>query len=75
MLAEHELIFVDAVLGEVVGVRAFRAELPNGHRFVAWCAEARAEKILPCRVGERVRVRFSPYDFSTGELMGRCEAI
>lgn len=70
MYSESELIFLDAVVTDVISLNAFRAELSNGHRFVAWCARSEAEN-FPCRTGEKVRVRFSPYDFSTGEVIGK----
>lgn len=71
MLAEEELIFLDAVLVSMISDRAFRAELSNGHVFVAWWRGSPGSDNIPWRVGDRARVRLSPYDLSVGELVGK----
>ena len=75
MRAEDELIFLDARLTAMISQRAFRAELDNGHTFVAWGrASASLEAGIPWQVGDRVRVRLSPYDLSVGEMVTEGEA-
>ena len=65
---EKELILLDATLTAMLHTRAFRAVLDNGYELVA---VARAESIARASrlvVGDRVRVRLSPFDLSQGEL-------
>ena len=70
MSVKEELIFLDARLTEVINTRAFRAELGNGHTFVAWSRlSASPEAGIPWQVGDRVRVRLSPFDMSVGEMV------
>lgn len=74
MPAEEELIFLDARLTAMINHRAFRAELGNGHTLVAWSrASASLETGIPWQVGDRVRVRLSPFDLSVGEMVGEGE--
>ena len=66
-----EQIVLDAEIADVLQTRAFRARLGNGHEFIAYVAAA--VKSAPAlgeriRAGSRVRVRFSPYDMTRGEI-------
>ena len=70
MPVNDELIFLDARLTEMINTRAFRAELGNGHTLVAWSrSSASPEAGIPWQVGDRVRVRLSPFDMSVGEMV------
>ena len=68
-MREDELIVLDARLIAVVDRRAFRAQLGNGHGFVAyWRGEIPAgEPAL--QPGDQVRVRMSPFDMSAGQII------
>lgn len=64
-----ERIELDAVIEDVINCCAFYARLRNGHRFVAFVR--RRSDAAEWRVGDRVRVMFSPFDFSKGEVLDR----
>ena len=69
---KKELIYLDAKIRAVIQKRAFRAELENGHAFVAWLP---AENPVECGVGDSVGVQFSPYDMSTGKIILKKEKV
>jgi translation initiation factor IF-1 len=63
---KKDLIFLDARLTHQVSVRAFRAELSNGHRLVAY---ARGDLPREPAVGDTVKVCLSPFDMSVGKII------
>lgn len=67
----HEIIELDAAIVAVVNHRVFRARLGNGHECVVFVPRelAPATGGLCPAVGERWRVRMSPFDMSRGEIM------
>ena len=64
---KKETILLDARLLSVIDNSAFGAELPNGHRFVAFYLPDDPGEDL--RVGDRVVVEMSPFDMSKGRLV------
>ena len=64
---DGEQIELDADLVGVIGLRAFRARLVNGHEFVAYGGPGGR---APVGIGDRVRVRFSPYDMAKARMVG-----
>ncbi len=65
-----EIIVLDVRLNEMIHSRAFRAALENGHTLVAYFPRTLAVTVAPAwRVGDRARVRMSPFDMSRGELV------
>lgn len=62
-----ELIVVDAKLVDVIDNRAFRAQLSNGHGFVAF--RRPGEHVIDLQPGQSVQVRMSPFDMSVGEVV------
>lgn len=66
---ETEYIVLDAVVRDVLTLRAFRAELRNGHELVAYRPRRAGSGAPPVRVGQTVRVRLSPYDMGRGEVL------
>lgn len=64
---KKDLIFLDAKLTDQVSVRAFRAELANGHTFIAY---ARVDFPHALQPGGRVKVCLSPFDMSVGRIVG-----
>lgn len=63
---KKEVILLDAKLVLQVSLRAFRAELSNGHGFVAFAAGPFSRVLA---VGDVVKVAFSPYDMSSGRMI------
>ncbi len=68
MRDKKETILLDAQLISVIDNYAFDAELPNGHRFVAFLRRNDQSGPLP-QVGARYTVEMSPYDMSKGRLV------
>ena len=68
MTDKKETILLDAQLKSVIDNYAFDAELPNGHRFVAFLKRNSQCSHVP-QVGTRYRVEMSPYDMSKGRLV------
>jgi translation initiation factor IF-1 len=65
-----EIIVLDVRLQEMIHSRAFRATLENGHAMVAYYPRKLAgEASCPWSVGDRAKVRMSPFDMSRGELI------
>ena len=65
---EKEIIRLDARVVGVIGISAFRAELANGHRIVAFLGGPDKEKSASLGRGEVVQVEMSPYDMSRGRI-------
>ena len=63
-------IVLDVTLTEMINIKAFRAELDNGHGLVAYVPSGLCRGDIPVfRVGKWAKVRMSPYDMSRGELL------
>lgn len=65
----QEIIRLDAKVVGVIAQSIFRAELPNGHRFVAYAAKADRDRMAAVEAGTVVRVEMSPYDMSRGRII------
>jgi translation initiation factor IF-1 len=63
------MIALDARVVSVVAKTAFRAELVNGHRFLAFVAREDRDRVGETAPGTVVRVRMSPYDMSRGRIV------
>lgn len=58
--------------GRIIGVRsdrAYDAELPNGHRLVAFVIRRDAKQKKTIEIGSRIRLRLSPFDLSKGQVV------
>jgi len=72
LLEKKEKFILDARLTEMINNAAFHAVLDNGHTLVAYRSyEDRKSHVQALAVGDRVRVRLSPYDMSRGEVVMR----
>jgi translation initiation factor IF-1 len=65
---ENEIIRLDAKVVGVIGTSAFRAELANGHRIVAFAEGADKRKTAKVGPGDVVTVEMSPFDMSRGRI-------
>jgi translation initiation factor IF-1 len=65
---KKETILLDARLLSVIDNNAFDAELPNGHRFVAFFGRGDVPRSA-LEIGTTARVEMSPYDMSKGRLV------
>jgi translation initiation factor IF-1 len=65
---EKEIIRLDAKVVGVIGNYAFRAELANGHRIVAFAVGPDKERTATLGPGDVVKVEMSPYDMSRGRI-------
>jgi len=63
-----ERILLDATLKCVICEHAFKAELANGHQFVAFLEKANRGRVR-LNVGNQVKVEMSPYDMSKGRIL------
>lgn len=64
--AKKENILLDARLLNQINTRAFRAELSNGHGFIAYVQDGAGRDPA---AGETVRVCFSPFDMSVARIV------
>jgi len=69
---KKETILLDARLLNVIDKHAFDAELPNGHRFVAFIPRENRGGGVP-QPGAHVTVEMSPYDMGKGRLVNNQE--
>jgi translation initiation factor IF-1 len=58
---------------EVLPRTLFRVELANGHRLLGHVSAARRRMAEGFVVGDKVRLRISPFDLSTGRIMQKEE--
>lgn len=69
-MTEKEEIVLDAVLLDMISFQASRAELENGHPFIAHGAPSPGDE---WQSGDRVEVMFSPFDMSKARILKRAE--
>ena len=67
MIDKKEIILLDACIVGVIDKRAFHARLKNGHRFVAFKKKGNFD-INSQNIGDEIKVKFSPFDMSKGEI-------
>ncbi|AKJ64935.1 translation initiation factor IF-1 [Kiritimatiella glycovorans] len=69
---KKETILLDARLQAVIDRNAFRAQLRNGHRVVAFIGRTECGP-RKWRPGDMVTVEMSPYDMSKGCIVASAE--
>jgi translation initiation factor IF-1 len=66
---DKEKFVLDARVVDVLSARAFRAELRNGHRLVAFVSASEAETAGRIARGSAVDVECSPFDLSKARVV------
>lgn len=64
-----EAIEAEGVVTGIVGHGRFWLELENGHRLLAHPARRTRTELGQVKLGDRLRVRVSPFDLSKGRLI------
>lgn len=72
MPREHA-IWVECSIVEVMPNHRCRLRLPNGHLIVADLASQLRVAFVKVKVGDRVKVRMSPFDLSKGTIVEHLE--
>lgn len=67
-MQKNEIIQLDARVQDVIANAVFRAQLDNGHVFVAFARPEHRETAAAIRPGDRIKVSLSPYDMSSGRI-------
>ncbi len=60
----------EGVVVDVLSDRTYRVELANGHRLLGFTV-GRATAGLRLACGERVRLQLTPFDLSSGRILGQ----
>ena len=68
-MLENDKILLDARLLSMIKRNVFRAQLANGHQFVAYSGKGASALGTRLRKGDNVKVRMSPYDMSKGLIV------
>ncbi|MBL67476.1 MAG: translation initiation factor IF-1 [Verrucomicrobiales bacterium] len=63
-----DTIAAEGVVTEIVGRGRFWLELENGHRLMAHPTRRTRTELESVKLGDRLRVRVSPFDLSKGRL-------
>ena len=71
-MSSRDSITAQGTITEVLRDGAYRAELANGHRFVA---STGANETAEYHVGDIVLLSFHPYDLSRGRIVEDATAI
>jgi translation initiation factor IF-1 len=61
---------VEGVVTEPVSGGAFRVEIGNGHRLLAFAQGKRRAEFARLTAGDRVTLWVSPFDLSIGRIVG-----
>lgn len=61
---------VEGVIVEALPNGTYRAELPNGHRLLAFVSARDKQVFGEAAPGDRVKLRIWPYDLSQGQIVG-----
>ncbi|MGD1085180.1 MAG: translation initiation factor IF-1 [Verrucomicrobiota bacterium] len=68
-MAGKDGIEVEGRIVEVLPRTLFRVELANGHRLLGHVPAARRPMAQALAAGDKVRLRLSPFDLSTGRIL------
>ena len=66
---------VEGVVIEALPNRTFRVELSNGHRLLAFVTGSAKRNLTGLVPGDKVKLRLSPYDLSTGRIIVETKRI
>ena len=72
-MARADAIRVEGAVVEVLSARAYRVELANGHRLVAFVSRRARMNLAPPAPGQKVMLEISPYDLSEGRIVAESE--
>jgi len=64
---------VEGCVTEVLANGTYRAELKNGHCLTAFVAGKGKERFAGLKTGDKVMLQLTPYDLSTGRVVGAGE--
>jgi translation initiation factor IF-1 len=68
-MAREGAIEVEGAIVEVLSDKAYRVELANGHRLLAYVAGRARPGLARLAAGDKVRLEMSPYDLSSGRII------
>ncbi len=68
-MAGERAFELEALIIEALPNGTYRAELSNGHRFLAFVTGRDRSQAGPWQLGSKVRVRLSPCDLSQGRIL------
>lgn len=66
---KKEEIILDAMLVNTLDCATFQVQLENGHDMVAFSTPKKTLAELKLRMGDRVRIKCSPYDMLKGIIL------
>ncbi len=66
---------VEGVVTEALPNGTWRVELANGHRLLAFAAKRAKARFGDLAPGARVKLQLTPYDLSTGRIVGESKQI
>ena len=67
-MPRKDAIEIEGAIVEALSQRLYRVEFKNGHRFLAHVPGKPSGAAAP-KVGEKVTVEMSPFDFSKGRIL------
>jgi translation initiation factor IF-1 len=67
----EDTIKVEGIIVDVLPKTRFRVELPNGHKLLARISGKTRSSFVGLLPGDNVTIEMSPYDLSTGCIVGR----
>jgi translation initiation factor IF-1 len=73
-MAGESAFEVEGIIIEALSPKTYRAELANGHTLLAFIAGKAKPKPAGLSLGNKVKLRLSPYDLSTGRIMVETES-
>ena len=73
MPGENVIRLKGTVVEVLKEARLFRVELVNGHRLLGHVSKRRHEEAAELKLGDKVNLEMSPFDFSKGRIVFRTE--
>ena len=74
-MARDDAFQVEGVVIEALPNRTYRVELANGHRLLGFVAGRAKRSFAGLAPGDKVKLKLSPYDLSTGRILVEKEKI
>lgn len=68
-MARESAFKVEGVVLEVLSRQTYRAELPNGHRILAFVSGKARLSFAGLKPGDKVKLQMSPGDLSQGRII------
>lgn len=70
-----DAFIVEGLVIEVRSIHTYQVELANGHRLLAFVAGKTKQSFVGLALGEKVKLKLTPFDLSVGRILTEIKTI